>query len=201
MNVILDLFIFGSFWFWFLSSIIFVLMIILAENETGFWPTVLMIGTIVLMHFANNGIIFSWINTNPWSFLIYVFLYFLIGVVWSFIKWYFYLANKRDEIKEDIKNNSNIDYHLTRFDSTLDATYNKRNIIRWMSYWPFSLIWTLMNDPIRKMFKIIYTYFSNLYQKMSNHMFKNVKIELENKKDENYQKRQAKKERKEENLS
>ena len=51
------------------------------------------------------------------------------------------------------------------------------------------------------MFKIIYTYFSNLYQKMSNHMFKNVKIELENKKDENYQKRQAKKERKEENLS
>jgi hypothetical protein len=37
----------------------------------------------------------------------------------------------------------------------------------WMSFWPMSLLWTLLNDPIRKLFTEIYTRISGTLQKIA----------------------------------
>jgi hypothetical protein len=53
------------------------------------------------------------------------------------------------------------------------AADNKRRIVAWMSLWPCSVIGTLLNDPVRKLFNFLFNYFKSLYQKMSDAVFKN----------------------------
>ena len=36
------------------------------------------------------------------------------------------------------------------------ASDSKQDIMRWMSFWPFSMVWTLINDPVKKAFRAIY---------------------------------------------
>lgn len=37
----------------------------------------------------------------------------------------------------------------------LGILYNMPRILMWCVYWPFSMLWTLINDPIRKMFQFL----------------------------------------------
>ena len=52
------------------------------------------------------------------------------------------------------------------------ANQNKSKIISWISHWPISMIWTLLNDPIKKMLNYIFECIKNIFQKMSNRIFK-----------------------------
>ncbi len=49
--------------------------------------------------------------------------------------------------------------HHSSSDATIiipDVTENKAAIIRWMTYWPFSMLYTLLNDPVRRLFERVY---------------------------------------------
>jgi hypothetical protein len=56
---------------------------------------------------------------------------------------------------------------------------NKARIITWMTYWPFTLTWLLLNDFITKFFKIIQQKLSNLMDQISRHIFKNVENDFQ----------------------
>lgn len=51
---------------------------------------------------------------------------------------------------------------------------NKSRIMTWMGYWPWSMVWTLINDPIKRAFKAIYNRIHNMLQTISNNAFKGV---------------------------
>lgn len=53
------------------------------------------------------------------------------------------------------------------------ATANKAKITAWMAFWPCSMLSTLLNDPIRRLFKYLFKLFQGLYQKMSDWVFSN----------------------------
>lgn len=55
---------------------------------------------------------------------------------------------------------------------------HKARILTWMSYWPWSCLWTLLNDPIRKLFKHIYYRIKGTLQKMSDRVFRSIDAEL-----------------------
>lgn len=57
------------------------------------------------------------------------------------------------------------------------ARKHKSRIITWMCYWPFSMVWTLLNDPIKALFKKIYSYLSTALQRISDRAFKNIGAE------------------------
>jgi hypothetical protein len=47
------------------------------------------------------------------------------------------------------------------------TTDNKKSVIvSWISYWPLSILGTIMNDPFRRLFTWIYNSFSGLYGKI-----------------------------------
>jgi hypothetical protein len=52
---------------------------------------------------------------------------------------------------------------------------NKSRITTWMAYWPWSAFWTLLNDPIRRLFRRLYNNLREFYQKMSDKVFADVK--------------------------
>jgi len=45
-----------------------------------------------------------------------------------------------------------------------------------MCFWPFSLVGTLLNDPVRKLFKFIYNRINGLYQKIADEILKDEHI-------------------------
>lgn len=41
----------------------------------------------------------------------------------------------------------------------------------WMAFWPCSVISTLLNDPIRRLFRYLFNLLKSLYQKMADAVF------------------------------
>ncbi len=58
------------------------------------------------------------------------------------------------------------------------ARDHKAQILGWMIYWPWSLIWTLINDPVKRAFKWIYHQIQDLLQKISDRAFKGTEEDL-----------------------
>lgn len=55
------------------------------------------------------------------------------------------------------------------------AKNNKSRIIFWMSYWPFSLLWSIFHDFIEQTFKMIFERFQKIYENIAASRFQNVK--------------------------
>jgi hypothetical protein len=53
------------------------------------------------------------------------------------------------------------------------AANNKARIVSWMSLWPCSVIGTLLNDPVRRVFNFLFFHFKELYQKLADRVFRN----------------------------
>lgn len=58
-------------------------------------------------------------------------------------------------------------YNMTYFQYKPNPRKNKGRIMMWMMYWPWSFIWTIINDPIKRMFKACFEYVSSLLAKIS----------------------------------
>jgi hypothetical protein len=55
----------------------------------------------------------------------------------------------------------------------------KSQIITWMTYWPWSALWTLINDPVRRFFCWAYEQLSGTLQAISNRAFQDIENEME----------------------
>jgi len=51
---------------------------------------------------------------------------------------------------------------------------SKARITAWMTYWPWSALWTLINDPIRRFYRWAYTQLRGLLQGMSDKAFQDL---------------------------
>lgn len=63
-------------------------------------------------------------------------------------------------------------YFGCAWDTKPRATEHKSRITGWVGYWPFSMVGTMINDPLRKLIDFIFTWFNGLYQRMSNYIFR-----------------------------
>lgn len=58
------------------------------------------------------------------------------------------------------------------------AIKNKGRIVFWMSYWPWSGIWTLINDPITRIYRFIWHRLGATFENMSKAMFAKYQDEI-----------------------
>jgi hypothetical protein len=181
---------------------LFVIAIVLTETEKFGWATVLLVGTVALGQFFHVVDVLTWVRTHSTETILYALAYVGVGVVWSFIKWYSYLLNFRDKFRAhkeaflvkrglDPKTTSNIptgmmedfesyirsaaswsDRHLFNTLTRPRAAENKSRIVSWMSLWPCSVIGTVLNDPVRRLFNFLFQHFKALYQKLADHVFR-----------------------------
>jgi hypothetical protein len=181
--------------------VIFCIATVLIEVERFGWATLTMIAALVLAQFCNIVDIWGAISHNAVSTALYVLGYLVIGVVWSFVKWFSFLMAFRDKFRQEredflnsrglgsIPNASVPDNLLEDFHNFLRRSYtvisfrgnalsqrprasnNKERIVAWMALWPPSLIGTLLNDPIKRLFTWLFNAFKALYQKMADAIF------------------------------
>ncbi len=184
----MEFLIFGTFWFWFLlvgtcAAVIYVLESALDsgdDNGGGAWATVwLLVGIALYFFFGSSADVINglkFVRDNPFLILGCFFAYVVVGVVWAFFKWYFFVNRQRVKSEKKIRKS---DYEVQIEIPT--ASSNKFRIMSWMYYWPFSAFWTMINEPLRQTFEYVYTQIGGLFDKVSNKMFADVLVQNEKK--------------------
>jgi hypothetical protein len=54
------------------------------------------------------------------------------------------------------------------------AVRHKSSITQWIAFWPISFVWTMINDPVRKVVNWIFSRIKGTFQRMSDAMFAGV---------------------------
>jgi hypothetical protein len=170
-----DFLIFGGIWFW--LAVLFLTICIFwrledalnesRDNGGGFGVTLIFLSFLAAYFFFGSSDhllnILSFIKQNVLIVVGLTVLYFIIGLGWSFGKWYFFLLKEKDQYKYRVSG--------TKIPNASD---NKNRIMTWMCYWPFSGLWTLIDEPIKKGFNHIFNKFKSRYDKMAESMFSDV---------------------------
>ena len=185
-----------GFWFWSLVLLELSLLTWFVEEEWGLASLLSLVVFIGLLWWLADVPIWTWLKDNPLTLFKYFCYYIGIGVVWSFCKYFFSLRQLREiikEAKESWKKIDGSDKYASTFEQFLESHMNYSGktgfnntagkLVFWSSFWPTSMIWTILNDPLRKLFSwIINDIFIGIYRLMYNRMIGNLIKETENEK-------------------
>lgn len=164
-----------TFWFWILlTTTILPITYFINRNEEndGSRATFLLVlSTILFFALGNIKLFFEildFISLNPTTILLYVIPYLILGIIWSFIKWYLFLLSEKKRYlleKDTYKNRELI---------IPQATNYKSDITMWIFYWIFSLLFTLFHDWVYYIWKRIRLRLDFFYNKISEKVFKDL---------------------------
>jgi len=160
---------------WIILAVAFVCFLIATEKGSGIGSTVTMILTILALYMFGSKThitnIFNFCQAHGLIIFVMFVLYIVVGVFWSIIKWFFFLLKIKDKETELLEKDLREKSHYCRHVSAPLAQDNKEAILVWMFYWPFSAIWTLIDQPVKRIYKFIYRKIANYLQNISNKMF------------------------------
>ncbi len=171
------IFLIGTFWFWTLIFVTAVVIIYFLEASLegeddlegggGVPATVtLLISLAVFSYWGGKQTLvdlLTYLRHNPLITVSLIVSYFISGTIWSFFKWYFFLKKVKNKMIKESKS--------IKKDKIPNISKNKSKIMTWMMYWPFSMLWTMIDEPIKNTFKFIFGKVENVYQKMANRIF------------------------------
>jgi hypothetical protein len=60
-----------------------------------------------------------------------------------------------------------------------DVTQEKASIIRWLTYWPWSMLWTLIDDPVKRFFNFLYEQIGAFMQAIADRVFRGVEADFD----------------------
>jgi hypothetical protein len=211
---------FAFYAYWVLAVILTVITISCIHDESsGFFALTTCLIVLAYVTLKACGISLDYFKELSVAQIITYFVsYFVVGVVWSFIKWYMKLINIRDTFRDwkneyfakhkleddfletpfvsDVQQRLNANFwrglgDKTRINFDTDrqsmlttaeglkqlkpnASKHKQSICKWIIAWPFSAIWTLIDDPIYKLVNAIFNSLKGLYQRTADSVFKDV---------------------------
>lgn len=192
VEFIQGLLVFGGFAFWAFIAFIALLMFVSVEKESGLWATGTLAGALALLYFFGDiSPVTAWLSAH-WPIAIPI--YFGVGTAWAVAKWWFYLRNRRErvlQLKTEFQRSNNISTadipeslrrdwysYAGSYASVPQASDNKSRIMLWIGYWPFSMLWTLISDPVMRVLRAVYNSIGGLLQRMSDAMFKDVESDM-----------------------
>lgn len=177
---------------------IIIFLICVAYESPGF-ATLSFIASLAAAEFIFGLPVIDTIKAQPLSIVAFAAVYLLAGIAWSIPKWWFHVRNLRDEYLEAIQKfldqeGANIkaedfdfegelgdhwsSYNAPYWDNKIPprASENKSRILTWVLYWPFSMVWTIIDEPFRRAFTMVFERIRGLYQRISESAFSDVPI-------------------------
>lgn len=194
------LFLVGTFWFFVLLGAVSLALVILLENDKWGWSLLAVVLTFILLATFGNFNLLTLILHEPVKAGLLVLAYGAVGALWSVIKWYFFLMNRKDKYKtfranflnslgmapgdgipEDEKGNFQKalkSYGNHDKSGALNirpyAKAHKKKISVWVAYWPWSACLTLLRDPVKRISLFLFDCLHDLYEAMSRRVYKDV---------------------------
>jgi hypothetical protein len=168
-----------------------IIELIAMEQDRPGMATGILIVALVVLQFCSTVQPLSFAYHHPVHALIIAGGYFAIGSIWIILKWFSHVYKIRDQfnaIKQDCINQLNQDYFLAdgsltedgkkkvyriaairlqERDLPLQVSEHKGEIYMWWLCWPLSSFWTVLNDPITRLWNFVYSLFGNWMQRIS----------------------------------
>lgn len=185
----------GSIGFWILMGLVSVCLIAALEYEKAGWATFSAVVTFLLLGLFGDFNVWTATTEHPFLAIGAVLIYLAVGTLYSFGKWWRYVKLASRKLKDEIA--EFLAAHKLEGDKIPDelleewlgsprrsgyrrrntkpiARENKARIMSWMVYWPWSMFWTVINDPIKKAFKAIFQELQATYQRISDKAFEGI---------------------------
>jgi hypothetical protein len=187
-------FVLGAAGWWIISIGCFIWLIIAVEKHSWISSLICAVLYIVFMQFLAKSDLFGHVIKHPLATFLYILSYFVIGFTWSFVKWWLFvgkLMEKRAQLNKkflneyktrnresemnskDMKEKWATELRYADLDKT-SISENKTKISVWVMYWPISLIWSLVDDLIKKIIKQLVIFFKGIYDAITNIMMRGV---------------------------
>jgi hypothetical protein len=143
-----------------LLDVCFILYAIDDDDETwGTAATISVLFVLGLLEWLTSFKPFTFIKDNPLPSLLLGIGYFIAGAVWSVVKWWFAEKARVRRAKRD---------HGEKYRNSKTQTVKyKSTVLVWIGYWPFSLVWTLLSDPFKRLVCWIYDELLHVYQRIT----------------------------------
>ena len=136
----------------------------------------------------------DFVTAHHVAFLWLLAFYIPIGVIVATIKWWFYATGVAEKVEKylsdqarSLKGQPDFDHAMRRVRDNLSNRFeefhpeggpmvsnHKADLTRWMAWWPFTIIGSLLDDILRRFFTAIYNAMSNMWQGIANRSFRNV---------------------------
>jgi hypothetical protein len=196
--MLFDFLIYDTFYFWGALAVIGAGITYNVYRGSGVKATaVLALGILIMLLFSNLHLI-HWAESLSFAQVGKVVgLYVLIGVVYMISKWFYTVYEIKTTYNEfrsawlDQRGLKNLPTRtaepdtIASFERALVCNCSVRiddlppkvgkhidDLVFWLSYWPLSLIFTLLGNPIRQLVNLILSVIGNPLNRISAHMFK-----------------------------
>lgn len=119
----------------------------------------------------------QYVSSHLWTFAEYLIAYAMAGIVYIWIRWWFFVRAAASFYKEIAAVDKCGNAFQERYGTTsipLRVADFKNRITGWGMYWPFSLIALIIDEPLKKFFQMVYNSIRDSLQAMSNNAFKDI---------------------------
>lgn len=185
-------------YFWLaISFAAFVLIAALTEDDGPGKATLVLAVLAVVLEVFSPFKPLSLAISSPVLAAVYVGAYLAVGAFYGILKWWRYVVVAREVFDADIADSlkrrgaatlaelaSNIRESVIERATNKAVGYgnsippqiaeHKAKFMGWAAYWPLSGAWTLLNDPVRRVFNAIYNGLASTLQDISNRSFGDV---------------------------
>lgn len=142
-----------------LADLIYVLFCISDDDHIwGTGATISVLLVLGVLQYFSAFKPYTFITHNLGLSLLYFAGYFAVGAVWSVIKWWFAEKKRVRKAKSYGGNWKASKTNVTAYRSTL---------LVWITYWPLSAVWTVLNDPLRRLVTSIYDELQKVYARIA----------------------------------
>ena len=142
-----------------------------------------------LIQFCSDFSFFQWINLNTGTIIKWGLAYIVIGVGYGVLKYIMYLTDKKrswDRVFGQFVHNNKLPVKTTinevpeelkykcfkymkkelGYTALPDLSTSTKHIVFWMSYWPWSAFWTILNNPLKWIFQYFSDKLSRLFRRL-----------------------------------
>lgn len=166
---------FGSLWFWIILAAATASVFAFIEHDDGIGATGSLVAFFLLIQLFGDARPFTFIIHHPVDIALWGVGYFFAGTLWCIAKWWFHCQAQREKYDEALRKQKKDIYKI--LPEKPSAAESKEMILRWMSFWPWSMVWTIINDPIKKAFRAIYRKIQNHLQRIADKAWEGIKEE------------------------
>lgn len=185
----------GHIWFWMIVVSIALVLMIEMDASAG-WLTLVTILILATIWFGFRPAV-TYAVTHPLNVLKVVGIYFLGGVIWGPIKWAAFLhriSGKYNhhkalfletkgvtELTPALANEFRGQLHVYYADiptTVPTAAAYKSDIVRWMTYWPFSIVGTMLHDVVAEIWNHLYLFMNKRYNAIANRLYGHIAVDM-----------------------
>ena len=149
-------------------------ILILAVHKRPGWASVTFVAVPVFLHITHAVNVLAAIHDHPWWTAVYAVSYVIAAFVYALVQWHFKTTDAKNKMRElrtrflirsQVRGTEIpvslrkqwIDERARHPEVELPRRIDyKDEIICWMAYWPWELLWSLVGDYLRRVFERVY---------------------------------------------